>query len=157
MAELDTIYIKNPLNEVFPIRFNGEEYKLEAGEEKLLAHMLARHFAKHISDKICAEAFTKMKQTAEKKKEAIPDSRKTMMVMYDNPQRRIALYDCLHSKEEVEKTIKAFPQFKASETKFNFIGEMKVYDDYVESVIKERAKEDEDSDSLPEVKTPQGK
>lgn len=135
MAELDTIHIENPLNEDFEVRFNGEPYTLKQGEKRQLPQHLARHFAKHMSDRMCALEFEKQKQVYEKRKEKIPDPLKTQITMYDNPERRIALYKCLRSKEEVERTIKSYPQFKAMDKGFNFVGDIKVYDDFVLSQL----------------------
>jgi hypothetical protein len=52
--------------------------------------------------------------------------------VYDNPTRRIALYDILQDKTLVERCVNAFPMKE-------FIGEIAEYDEYVS---KKEAKEE---------------
>lgn len=141
MAELDTILVANPTSEDFEVRFNGERYVLKAGEITQKPQFLARHIAKHLSDKMLQEKVIEMRKGYEKKKEKMPDVLQTQVVMYDNPDRRITLYQILRSKEEVERTVKAYPQFKQMDGKDNFIGEMKTYDDFVIGFEKKQATE----------------
>jgi hypothetical protein len=129
MAELDVIKVSNPLGEEFSCRFNGELYKVPAESEAFFPHFLAFHMAKHLSDKMLSKEVEKTK----KAKTDNPFNPKVAQVeIYDNPDRRIALYDILGTKELVEKCINAFP-FKG------FLGEMSDYDKYVEK--KEKAKD----------------
>lgn len=135
MAELDQIYVENPTKEDFEVRFNGEMYRLGAGEKEQKPKYLARHIAKHLSDKMLQEDIEVEKKKYEKRKEKMPEVVQTQIIMYDNPHRRIALYKILRSKEEVEFVIKSFPQFKSMDIDGktdNFIGEMKTYDDFVD-------------------------
>lgn len=142
MAELDTLLTVNPTEQDFEVRFNGERYVLKAGEVTQKPQHLARHIAKHLSDKMLQEKVTEMKKVYEKKKEKMPDVLQTQIVMLDNPERRIALYKILRSKEEVERTVKSYPQFKAMDGKDNFIGEIKIYDDFVSEFVAKQLKEE---------------
>ena len=122
MAEFETTKVKNPLGEEFACRFNGEIYKIAADSEASFPTFLAFHIAKHLSDKILSKLVEKEK----KAKSDNPFNPKVgQIVIYDNPDRRISLYDILGTKELVEICINAFP-FKG------FIGEMSEYDNYVE-------------------------
>lgn len=121
MAELDTIGILNPTKEEFVGKFNGESYPLAAGAEKAFPEFLAFHLAKHLSDKMLSEEVEKIRK-AQKDDPYRPQV--GQMMVYDNPKRRIALYDIFRSKEKVQQCIESYP-FKA------FIGEMAEYDDYV--------------------------
>jgi len=144
MAELDQVYICNPTDEHFEQRYNGEVYSLKVHEETTLPYHLARHLAKHLSDRMMREEFRKIEQDFLKKHKTLTPTqvdqqlgtKKTMMTMQDIPERRIALYKVLQSKKEVLEVIKAYPQFKAEvskgETKFGFIGEISIYDDFVD-------------------------
>lgn len=121
MAEFDTTSIANPLKEDFAVNFNGERYEIGAGEKKSFPEFLAFHIAKHLSDKMLGDEIEKVKK-AEKENPFNP--RVGQMLVYDNPQRRMRLYDILGSKEKVEACINAYP-FKG------FIGEISEYDEYV--------------------------
>jgi len=121
MAEFDTTSITNPMKEDFAVNFNGERYEIGAGEEKSFPEFLAFHVAKHLSDKMLGEEIEKVKK-ADKENPFNP--RVGQLLVYDNPQRRMRLYDILGSKEKVEACINAYP-FKG------FIGELDEYDEYV--------------------------
>ena len=133
MAELDSIRIKNPLSEDFICRFNGELYKVLAESEAYFPQFLSFHIAKYLSDLIISKE-------VEKVKKAKTDNPFNPMVaqleIYDNPKRRISLYDILGSKELVEQCLKVFP-FKG------FIGEMSEYDNYVDKVLKKSEEKEE--------------
>lgn len=125
MAELDTILIKNPTKEEFQVRFNGEMYKLQALEERAYPEFLAFHIAKHLSDKMLGKDVAKLKA---KNKDNPYNPLVGQMMVYDNPQRRMYLFDIFNSKEKVEACVNAYP-FKG------FIGEVSEYDAYVEKAL----------------------
>lgn len=129
MAELDTIAVVNPTKEEFVVRFNGEPYRIEAGETRTWPKFLAFHVAKHLSDKIIGKDIAKVKA---QKTDSPFRPQVGQLQLYDNPTRRIALYDILNDKLLVEECIKSYP-FKG------FIGEMKDYDDYVAKVREKAA------------------
>lgn len=137
MSELDQIYVENPFDEDYILRYNGEAYKLGPHEGRAMAQHLARHFAKHMSDKLCAEDFVKAKTKFEKNGKKMPDPLKTQITMFDSPERRIALFKCLRNKDEVLATLLAYPQFKAELTPegkvYNLTGDPKKYEDFIES------------------------
>jgi hypothetical protein len=55
-------------------------------------------------------------------------------MVYDNPQRRISLFEIFGSKEKVEACVNAYP-FKG------FIGEISEYDEYVVKATAPKAPE----------------
>lgn len=122
MAEFDTIYVTNPLNEDFAVRFNGENYELGKKERKSFPEFLGFHVAKHLSDKMLGTEIEKLKK-AEKENPFNP--RVGQLLVYDNPKRRITLFQILGSKKLVEECISAYP-FKG------FIGEMSEYDEFAD-------------------------
>lgn len=122
MAEMDTLFVTNPLGVPFTIRFNGEPYVVPA-EGKHYPQFLAFHIAKHLSDVPINLAIQKS-QTKKDVQENPYNPAIAQMQVYDNPMRRIALYDILGSKALVQACIESYP-FKS------FIGEMSEYDDYV--------------------------
>ena len=139
MAELDYIAVHNPRKEPMEVTYNGEKYAIEAETVKPMQHHLARHMAKHATDKWIGEDVVKEQAKFRKKKELMPEPLIVQWTMYDCPKRRNYLYEVLRSKEEVERTIKAYPQFKATDAKLNFVGEMKDYDDFVIKYEADRA------------------
>lgn len=122
MAELDTIAIYNPLKSDFSCRFNGQVYKVEAQSSKHFPQFLAFHVAKHLTDEILKPELLKIKKGNSKENTFNPKN--AQLMIYDNVQRRVALYDVLKSKELVQQCIAQFPLK-------GFIGVMKEYDDYV--------------------------
>lgn len=144
MAELESIQIFNPSDEDFTQNFNGEAYTVPAKGAKSYPVFLAYHIAKHLSDKLLLPELIKIKEEHSKAKNVNPFNPKTAQLMvYDNPKRRIALYECLKSKQHVQTLIEKYP-FKA------FIGEMNQYDDFVmnqrkPTVEKERGVVDSDT------------
>lgn len=127
MAELDTIPVYNPLNEDFVCRFNGEPYKVSAKSDKHFPSFLAFHIAKHLSDTMLVPDLMDLKKEAAKNSSPY-NPKNAQLMIYDNPRRRMTLYDILKSKELVEQCIQAFP-FKG------FVGEMAEYDAYVEKTL----------------------
>lgn len=125
MAELDTIEIYNPLKEEVTIRFNGEPYKVPGLSSKHYPQFLAFHIAKHLSDKVLEPELQKIKKANTKENSFNPKN--AQLMIYDNVERRIALYDILKSKELVQTCIAQFPLK-------GFIGVMKDYDDYVAKI-----------------------
>ncbi len=123
MAEFETINIKNPMKESFSVNFNGEPYTLAAGEEKSFPKFLAYHIAKHLSNKILGEEIIKMKSKKEYR-EVRENPLNSQMMNYDNPKRRIALYDILADKSLVQECVSVSPLK-------GFIGDMNEYDSYV--------------------------
>ena len=123
LDSLNTISIKNPLKEDFSCRYNGELYTLKTKEEKSYPLFLALHIAKKLSDLILSDEAKKIK-VGVKPTDNPFNPAKVQFVNYDNPRRRIILYDLLGDKNIVEKCIKSF-NFK------DFIGDISEYDDYV--------------------------
>lgn len=134
MAELDTIALTNPTDEDFSVNFNGEGYSVGAGATKPFPEFLAFHIAKHLSDKILGEEVKKLKM---KKSENPFRPEIGQLMVYDNPKRRIALYQILGTKELVEECLNAFPHK-------GFIGEMSEYDAFVEKASKSAKKDEEE-------------
>ena len=124
MAEYETINLRNPLKEAFSVNFNGEPYKLEAGEEKSYPKFLAYHIAKHLSNQIIGAEIIKMKMKKEYR-EVRENPLNSQMMNYDNPQRRIALFDILQNKEAVQECVSVSPLK-------GFIGNMSEYDSYAD-------------------------
>lgn len=130
MAELDTLYVTNPTSDDFTVNFNGEPYTVGAGEKKSYPEFLGFHIAKHLSDKILREEIAKIRK---KQTENPFRPQVGQLMVYDNPKRRIALYDILGDKTLVERCINAFPMK-------DFIGEIEEYDEYVEKQTEKAAK-----------------
>lgn len=128
MAELDTIVVTNPTKDDFTVNFNGEPYFIGKSEQKAFPEFLAFHIAKHLSDKMLGEEVEKLRK---EKTDNPYRPRVGQLMVYDNPKRRIALYQIFGDKDKVESCIAAYP-FKG------FVGEMREYDDFV---TKESAKE----------------
>jgi len=124
MAELDTINLSNPTSNDFIQNFNGEPYKIKAGESKNFAQFVGFHIAKHLATKMVLDTFSKKDRNDPKK--AISIGQHTH---YDNPKLRIALYKIFNDKELVQKTIMLYP-YKG------FIGEMDDYKKFVEKESK---------------------
>ena len=122
-SEFDTIPVTNPTKEDFTVNYNGEPYKLPKETTKEYPLHLAYHLAKKLSDTILNKEVEKIKK---KTKDGQNNPAVSQLVIYDNPQRRIALYDILQSKDEVEACLNAFNYDLKG-----FIGEIKEYDDYV--------------------------
>ncbi len=140
MAELDTLWVYNPLKDDFKWKYNGEYYSISAEAGKNFPQGLAFHMAKHLSDAMLAPGWEKLQKqkTSGEENQAVNQA-----VIYDTPQRRIALYNILGSKNLVEECIKNF-NFKG------FIGEISVYDDYVAKLQKKEEKVEE----TPKVEKP---
>lgn len=122
ISEFETIEIRNPLEEVFKVRFNGELYNIEGEAVKSYPRFLAFHIAKHLSDKMLVPEAEK--RTKKQKEGDVYNPLIAQLMIYDNSIRRITLYEVLKSKALVEECIKAFP-FKG------FIGEMEEYEEHV--------------------------
>ena len=153
MAELAQIRVVNPTDEEYVVYKNGEPYAVRPNSDTTYPHHLARHMAKVMSDQMITKDVFAERAKFKKTKEVFPEIREIQMTMYDNPQRRIYLYQILRDKTEVERTIKAYPQFKTDDVRQNFVGEMSEYDDWVsdfeaknapkEEVIEEKTSEEE--------------
>jgi hypothetical protein len=50
--ELDQLYVTNPTNYKFTVKWGGREYTLEPGQQIVWMRFLAEHFAKHLTDSI---------------------------------------------------------------------------------------------------------
>ena len=124
MAELDTIVLTNPTEEDFTQHYNGEPYLLEANSTKAFAKFVGYHIAKHLSSRMIQNELNKKLA----KDKALNQNQKASVLsqamVYDNPQRRITLYQILKDKLVVQEVIKAYP-FKG------FIGEMSEYEKFV--------------------------
>lgn len=121
MAELDTVSVHNPLDHEFQVRFNGEIYTLPANSSRQYPQFLAFHIAKHLSDSMLRPEAEK---TRKSNKENPYNPALGQLIVYDNPKRRIALYDIFGSRELVDECIANYP-FKG------FIGEISEYEEYV--------------------------
>lgn len=158
MATLDTIKVCNPTDRDFEVYFDKERYKLRAGEEVVHTQYLARHMAKHLSDRELAIQWAKEEVKYRRKKELAPSARKTQLLMYDNPERRIWLYKILKNKVQVEETLAAYPQFgvRSSATgkrEFECIGDISIYDSFVDALeTKSKKVETEEEPSKIETK-----
>lgn len=137
MAELDVCFVSNPTGENFVVRFNGELYTVPP-EGKHFPQFLSFHIAKHLSDSLLSTELIKLKQ-ATKKMDNPYNPAVAQLQVYDNPKRRIALYDILGTKELVQACINSYP-FK------DFIGDMKEYDEYVakKETVKTKASKKEE-------------
>ena len=120
MSEFDTIPLFNPLTEQFMVRFNGEPYILAAKETKHFPVGLALHIAKHLSERCLFPKLLALKEKTGTNENPLVGQ----LINYDNPERRIALFDILGKVDLVESAIKAC-NLKG------FIGEIAVYDNYV--------------------------
>lgn len=132
MAEFDSVSITNPTSEDFTWNYNGEPYTIEKGATKVFMKHVGFHLAKHLSSKMIDEVYT------EKNKKflhgnAQQDSRVraaqaelAQLMVFDNPKRRIALYQITGDEKIAEEIVKAYP-FRG------FIGDMKEYVDFVKS------------------------
>lgn len=146
-GEFDTITIYNPLGENFQARFNGELYSISAEAEKSFPVFLAFHMAKELSDRLLQPDLEKLKKDASKQQQPNPFNPKNAQLMvYDNPRRRITLFQVLRDKGLVEECLRAFP-FKA------FIGEMAEYDDFVVKATKKSEKTEKSSKEGSDAKT----
>lgn len=146
MAEFDTTKVTNPTDSDFSVNFNGEQYTIGAGESKSFPEFLAFHIAKHLSDKMLGKDV----ERAKKKETENPfNPRVGQLLVYDNPERRMRLFDILGTKEKVEACINAYP-FKG------FIGEMEKYDDYVKKgyEMRDLPEKKEVADAAPKIKKP---
>jgi len=121
--EFDSIEVVNPLDEEFTVRFNGQPYKLDAEERRSFPYFLGFHIAKHLSDKMLQPDLQKIKKEKGGNGEFNPKN--AQLMVYDNPRRRMTLYEILGKEELVQACIEAFP-FKA------FIGEMKEWTQFLE-------------------------
>jgi hypothetical protein len=119
--EHESIEITNPTKQDFTVNFNGEPYTLSAGDTNKYSRFLAFHLAKHLSTRMLEPEATKLK---EEFKESVYVPQVGTLMNHDNPSRRIALYDILGSKNEVENFFIAIPLK-------SFIGDMSKYDAYV--------------------------
>lgn len=131
-SEFETIEIKNPTDEDFTARYNGEPYKILAGETKPYPYRIAYHIAKQLSDKILGKEVVELKK---KNKTGQPNPALSQLLIYDNSKRRIALYDVLGSRDEVEECVIAF-----NYSLRGFIGDFTEYDEYVSALTEKKSK-----------------
>ena len=143
MAEFDTTNVYNPLDEDFQVRFNGELYTIGDGETKTFPEFLAFHIAKHLSDKVLTKNVEKLKK---ENKENPYNPKLAQLMIYDNAERRIALFDILQSKDIVERCIGAYP-FKG------LIGDLSKYDEYVSKSISKATRGVADKEETPTRKS----
>lgn len=162
MATLDQIFITNPTETEFEVRYDGEKYTLQAHEETTKTQFLARHMAKHLSDRMMINDFYGIQKDFTKKHKSLSPhqvdqqlgTEKTRLTMQDSPERRIALYKVLRSTVEVNNTIDAYPQFKSKKKKdgsieFSTVGDIEIYNEFVEK--SERKPEHEEPKEEPKV------
>lgn len=128
MSELDleSVTITNPTSEDFTWRFNGTPYSLKEKETKAFAKPVAFHLAKHLSTKMIVDEASQLitKKDAENPNAAV-HTKIAQLGTYDTHERRIALYKIFGDGSRVIEVIQRYP-FKG------FIGEMSLYQDFVE-------------------------
>lgn len=134
MAELDTVVLYNPTLKDFTWKYNGEPYRIMAKERKPFAKYVGFHLAKHLSTQMLHEAMT-----PEERKDRTKEAELAQRIVYDNPDRRIALYKIFGSKELVQEVINHYP-FKG------FQGEMSVYEKFVEKELAKESKKSGDEE-----------
>ena len=131
MAEFDSVTITNPTSEDFTWNYNGEPYTIGKGETKAFSKHVGFHLAKHLSSKMVDEVYSeKNKKFLHGNAQQDPRVRAAQaelaqLMVFDNPKRRIALYQICGDEKIAEEVIKSYP-FKG------FIGDMKEYVDFVE-------------------------
>ena len=131
MAEFDSVILFNPIDEDFVHNFNGEPYTLPAKGSKAFSKFVAFHLAKHLASKLVESEVGE----ADKKKNP---SIITQRTVYDNPYLRIALYKILKDVKIVQEVVMAYP-YKG------FVGEMDIYQEFVNKQTTSKAKPKEDS------------
>lgn len=131
MAELDAVEIYNPTKEDFTWRYNGEPYTVPSKGKKSFAKYVAFHLAKHLSTKMISDMFSKEEHADRNKVFEI-----SQLNVYDNPKRRITLYQILKDVLLVQEVIKAYP-FKG------FLGDMTEYESYVKKEETSRTKHED--------------
>lgn len=147
--EFDSISLHNPTKEDFEWQYNGELFRIDAGEYKPFVRPVAFHLAKHLSTKmIIADAKKGIKP------EQLLDQRNpvhlkvSQLQTYDTHERRIALFKLLGDIALVQECIQRYP-FKG------FIGEMELYKTFVDSqkpapiVSEEELPEEEEAETPP--------
>jgi hypothetical protein len=125
MSEFDSIILYNPTSEDFVHGFNGEPYSLPANSSKAFSKFVAFHLAKHLASKLVE---SEIEETDKKKNPSIV----TQRIVYDNPYLRIALYKILKDTKLVQDVIMAYP-YKG------FVGEMSIYQTFVEKTSKPKS------------------
>ena len=136
MAELDTVSLTNPTKEDFTFNFNGEAYTVKTGETKSFGKFAGYHLAKHLSTHMIVEdAMSKATKKDMDDPRAIVHSKVAQLNVYDTPERRIALYTILKNTNEVIEVVRSYP-FKG------FVGDMKMYEDFVAKMEKKSPEED---------------
>lgn len=132
--DLTIVEITNPTSEDFEWRYNGELYRIGAGEKKGFAKPVAYHLAKHLSSKMVSTDAVKgiSKKDTDNPNAAI-HVRVAQLNTYDTHERRIALFQILNETEKVLEVIQRYP-FKG------FIGDMSLYQAFVEKQQKTEAK-----------------
>ena len=142
MAEFDSILLFNPIDEDFVHNFNGEPYTLPAKGSKAFSKFVAFHLAKHLATKLVT---SEIKEVDKKKNASIT----TQRIVYDNPYLRIALYKILKDVKIVQEVVQAYP-YKG------FVGEMEIYQTFVEKTeaSTKQEKETSDEESAPSSRRP---
>ena len=136
LKEHDAVFLKNPTDENFAWKFNGQEYNVKAGEIKSFSKFVTFHLAKHLSTKMITESVERKltKKQLENRNDPV-HTQLSQLNIYDTHERRIALFKILGNEFLVEQVISQYP-FKG------FIGDMSVYKDFVQ---KQTVKEDSDT------------
>jgi hypothetical protein len=80
-SEFETIEVKNPTDKDFTARYNGEPYKILAGETKQYPYRIAYHIAKQLSDEILGKEVVELKK---KNKTGQPNPALSQLLIYDN-------------------------------------------------------------------------
>jgi len=135
--DLESVELFNPTALDFTWRYNGTPYTIAAGEKKAFAKPVAYHLAKHLSSRMVVEEEWQ-KLTHKQAETAKADHRNAIhlkvaqLQTYDTHERRVALYKILLDTKRVLDVITHYP-FKG------FIGEMNLYQEFVEKVQKKTA------------------
>ena len=135
MSELEAVAITNPTEKDFTWQYNGEPYTIPSGETKAFAKNVSFHLAYHLSRRMLEDGFVFSKKKnlteQERNKEATKFSQ---LLLYDNPNRRTALFKILRDTSLVQACLMKYP---ISMRGFIEGGHMGTMDEYTKFVLKE--------------------
>lgn len=145
LKEHDSVFLHNPTKEDFEWKFNGEFYRIKAGDIKSFSKFVSFHLAKHLSTKMIEdEAYMGIPKKDLADIKAPIHSKISQLNVYDTTERRIALFKILQNEDLVSQVILTYP-FKG------FVGEMKFYEDFVKKfrgIKEENQDESKESNNL---------
>lgn len=64
--EQDLLWVHNPTNKPFTVKWGGHPYTVEPGEKKIFTRFIAEHFAKHLADAILMTREKRYKEQSNK-------------------------------------------------------------------------------------------